>query len=159
MRKYVAPAVVALLIGAGCWFFGLDVVPSIVVALVIFGLGALLRVLVFPGENVEWPPAPPEPTAGARREVSELTWALRTPGGIVDDRVIERVRLIAVTSLSRRHLDLDNPAHRSRIERLIGAASYDFFTSKVRRRVPLPSLLSVLGVLEALERTDPAARS
>jgi hypothetical protein len=159
MRRYVGVVIVALLVGAGCWFFGLDVVPSIVVALVVAGLGITLGIITLPLDNVEWPPAPPEPTDGARREVSELTWSLRTPGGVVGERNVERVRRIADTSLRRRHLDLDNPAHRVRIERLIGAPLYALLNSAERHRVSLSMLLSELGILEALEKSDPASRN
>jgi hypothetical protein len=159
MRRYVGVAIVALLAGAGCWFFGLDVVPSIVVALVLAGLGITLGIITVPADNIEWPPAPPEPTDGARREVSELTWSLRTPGGVVDERIVQRVRRIAVTSLRRRQLDLENPAHRAQIERLVGESMYALLSSPERRRVSLATLLSELSILEALEKSDPAART
>jgi hypothetical protein len=159
MKSYIGIFIVSLVVGAAFWFFGLDVIPSIVVTLVLAGLGITLRIVRLPTDNLEWPPAPPEPTAGARREVSELTWSLRTPRGIVEDRVIERIRNIADTSLRRRHLDLDNPAHRARIERLIGPSLYTLVTSPERRRVNLPTFLSILAVLETLEKSDPAART
>ena len=92
MKRYIGAIVIAVLAGAGCWFFGLDLVPAIVVGLVVAGLGITVAALTIPTENVEWPPAPPEPTDGARREVTELSWALRTPGGVVDERVLARVR-------------------------------------------------------------------
>jgi hypothetical protein len=159
MKGYVGVGVVAILAGAGCWFFGLAVVPAIVVALVLAGLGITLRIITLPVENLEWPPAPPEPSDGARREVSELTWSLRTPGGVVDERIVERVRRIADTGLRRRQLDLDNPAHRAQIERLVGPQTYALLSSPERRRISLSTLLSELSVLEALEKSDPAARN
>jgi hypothetical protein len=159
MKRYVGVVVIALLAGFGVWFFGLGIVPSIVVTLVIAGLGIVLRTIALPSENAEWPPAPPEPSAGARREVSELAWALRAPGGVVDDRIVWRVRRIAIESLSRRHLDVDNPAHRARIERLVGAPLYSLLTSGENFRVTVPALQSVLGRLEALENADGPSRS
>ncbi len=38
MKRYVGAVVVAALCGAACWFFGLDLVPSIVVGLVVYAL-------------------------------------------------------------------------------------------------------------------------
>jgi len=159
MTRYVAPIVIALLAGAGCWFFGLAIVPSLVVVLVLAAVGIALRTVILPAGNIEWPPAPPAPSEGLRREASELAWAIRGPRGIVDERIIERVRRIAVASLNRRHLDVDNPRDRVRIESLIGAQTYAFLSSRDRASMTLPALLSMLSLLESLEKSDPAARN
>ncbi|HEX4444020.1 MAG TPA: hypothetical protein VHZ81_10650 [Galbitalea sp.] len=159
MSRYVGVIVVAVLAGFGVWFFGLDIVPSIVVTLVIAGLGIVVRTIVLPSENPEWPPAPPEPSDGVRREVAELAWALRGSGGVVDDRIVWRVRRIAAEALARRHLDVENPAHRTRIEHLVGASVYSLLTSGEDFRVTLPTLQSVLRGLEALNASDPTSRT
>ena len=165
MKRYIGVGMIAVLAGAGSWFFGLDILPSIIVVFVIAALGITLRLVattedpVLPAGTSEWPPSPPLPSDGARREVSELGWALRTPTGIVEDRVLERVRNIADTSLRRRRLDLDNAADRAAIEGLIGAPVYTLLTSGEPRRASVRTLRSALGLLEALEKTDPAARS
>jgi hypothetical protein len=176
MNRYVGPIILGVLVGGGSWFFGLDVVPSIVVAMVVAVLGITLDLVTMPADTalsttaeppmgapliphaMEWPVAPPLPSDGARREVSELGWALRTPTGVVEDRVLERVRNIAATSLRRRQLDLDNPAHRDRIELLVGAPLYELLRSREPRRASARTLRSALGLLEALETSDPAAR-
>jgi hypothetical protein len=157
MKRYIVIVAIAVLVGGGCWFFGLDVIPSVVVTLVVAGIGATIRTIGAPAVDVEWPPAPPEPREGARRETSELSWALR-PSGVVDDRIIERVRNLAAKSLGRRHLDLADPVHAERIQRLVGAPTYTFLVSRERGRIDLRRLLSELSRLEQLEKSDPAAR-
>jgi hypothetical protein len=159
MTRHVTPIVIAVLAGAGCWFFGLAVVPSLVVVLVLAAVGIALRTVILPTGNIEWPPAPPASIEGLRREASELAWAIRGPRGIVDERIIERVRRIAIGSLNRRHLDVYSPRDRTRIESLIGASMYAFLSSRDRASVKLPTLLSMLNLLESLEKTDPAARN
>jgi hypothetical protein len=159
MKRFAAPIVIAILAGAGCWFFGLAVVPSLVVVLVVAAVGIALRAVILPGGNIEWPPAPPASTEGLRREASELAWAIRGPRGTVDERIIERVSRIAVGSLNRRHLDINSPHDRVRIESLIGAPMYAFLNSPDRAKVTISTLESMLALLESLEKTDPAARN
>jgi hypothetical protein len=158
MKRYAGIVAVAILAGAGCWFFGLGLLPAIVVVLVVGSLGVVLRVLTAPATIGEWPAAPPHPTDGARRETSELSWALRTRGGIVDDAIILRVRAIAASRLAHRHLDLDNPQHRSAIEKLIGAGVYELVNAdhdRVRVRMSsIPATLDILERLDVLERSD-----
>jgi hypothetical protein len=159
MRYTVGLSFAAALIGAGCWFFGLDVIPSIVVAIVVAVLLFALRALVRPGVNYDWPPAPPTSTDGDRREVNELEWALRTPRRLVEDRIVARVSSIARAALRRRHLDPENPAHRERIEHLVGAPVYQLLSSPDTARVSVSSLLAVLRRLDALENANSGARA
>ncbi|MDQ1529066.1 MAG: hypothetical protein QOH77_856 [Actinomycetota bacterium] len=155
MKRFAGVIVVAILAGAGCWFFGLGLVPAIVVVLVVGSLGVVLRVLTAPATVGEWPAAPPQPTDGARRETSELSWALRTRGGIVDDAIILRVRAIVANRLAHRQLDLDNPGHRRAIEKLIGAGVYELVSaSGNRQRVKMPSIVTTLDILERLDVLD-----
>ena len=163
MKRFAGVVAVAILAGAGCWFFGLGLVPAIVVVLVVGSLGVMLRVLTAPATIGEWPAAPPHPTDGARRETSELSWALRTRGGIVDDAIILRVRAIAASRLAHRHLDLDNPGHRRAIEKLIGAGVYELVNAGGnRQRVRMPSIIATLDILDRLDvlekptRVDPS---
>jgi hypothetical protein len=155
MKRFAGVIVVAILAGAGCWFFGLGLVPAIVVILVVGSLGVVLRVLTAPATVGEWPAAPPQPTDGARRETSELSWALRTRGGIVDDAIILRVRAIVANRLAHRQLDLDNPGHRRAIEKLIGASVYELVNaSGNRQRVKMPSIITTLDIIERLDVLD-----
>jgi hypothetical protein len=158
MKRIVGSIVVAILAGAVCWFFGLGILPSLVVVLVVGALGVLLGVLGPTGGALEWPLAPPQPNDGARRETAELSWALRTRSGVVSGTVILRIRRIAVTRLAARRLDLDNPAHRRAIEALVGARFYALMNpGSSRQLVRLPVVLGALDILERLDRTDPPA--
>jgi hypothetical protein len=159
MKYNIGLSIAAVLIGAGCWFFGLDIVPSIVVTLVIGILLFALRAFVRPIDNYEWPPPPPTLTDGDRREVAELDWALRTPRRVVEDRIVNRVRNIALVGLRRHHLDPDNPSHRQRIERLVGAQVYLLLVAPDTTRVRVSTLLSVLARLESLEKSEPTIRT
>jgi hypothetical protein len=155
MKRFGGVVAIAILAGAGCWFFGLGLVPAIVVLLVVGSLGVLLRVLTAPTTTGEWPAAPPQPTDGARRETSELSWALRTRGGIVDDAIILRVRAIVASRLAHRQLDLDNPEHRQAIEKLIGSGVYGLVNaSGNRQRVRMPTIVATLDILERLDALD-----
>jgi hypothetical protein len=156
MRRLVPVIVVAIVVGGVVWFFGLGVLPAVVVALAIGAVGTVLRLVTAEMPSRDWPPPPPPITDGARREAFELSWALRTRSGIVDDRIVVRVRSIAANRLAFRHLDLDNPAHRSSIERLVGAQVYNLLTSSDGRYVRLTTILGTLEVLDSLG-TDRAA--
>jgi hypothetical protein len=155
MRRYVGISVFAVLVAAACWFFGLGLVASIVVALVGAAGGIAVSTILRTPDNLNWPPAPPQPSDGARREVWEFAWAIRPRGGYLDDRIVDRLRRIAGASLARRHLDLDNPEHRARIEKLIGAPAYALLVSTERHRVSFDLFLSILTTLESLEGAAP----
>jgi hypothetical protein len=155
MRRLIGVFVAAVLIGGACWFFGLGIVSAIVVALVIGAGGAVWRVLPAPGPDREWPPGPAATLDGARRETSQLSWSLRTRGGTIDPaRVVARVRTIAVNRLALRQLDLDDPAHRRAIERLIGSPAYELITADLTRPVHLSRIANALDALNALERVQ-----
>jgi hypothetical protein len=156
VRRFVRVIVVAILAGAVVWFFGLGVPAAIVVILVIGAVGAVLRLITGALPNRDWPPPPPLKMDGARREGSELSWALRTRTGIVDDRIVFRVRSIATRRLAPRHLDLDNPAHRAPIQRLIGPQVYELLTHAGERRVRLATILVALDVLDSLDASNPS---
>jgi hypothetical protein len=158
-KDFVGTGIVALLVGAGCWFFGLGVLPAIIVAFAIAGVGLVLRAPLRSGDNYDWPLPPAQKDDGERREAAELRWALSTPRGVIDDRIIDRVRTIAATSLARRQLDLDDPADRVPIERLIGPPLYGLLTATDRPQVGMKAFATILTRLEALERADPAARN
>jgi hypothetical protein len=157
MKRFVPVIVIAILTGAIVWFFGLGILPATVVSLVAGAIGTVLRLVTMATPNRDWPLPPPPITDGARREAFELSWAMRTRSGIVDDRVVLRVRSIAANRLALRHLDLDNPAHRPSIERLIGPQVYDLLTSVDERHVRLATVLATLDVLDSLGTRPPSA--
>ena len=158
MRRYVGVVVLALLAGGICFFFGLPILYSIIVVLVAAAAAIAVRAIVGPLANHEWPPPPPKRADGERHEVSQLGWAISSRG-VVEDRVIERVQRVASSTLARRQLDLADPADRTRIERLVGPQTYQLLTAPEAPRIGVPALLDVLGRLESLEKSDPAARN
>jgi hypothetical protein len=155
MRRLTGIVVTALVVGAICWFFGLDVMSSLVIALVIVAAGVAWRALPESGPTMDWPVAPAPGRDGNRRETSQLSWSLRTGFGAVDDRIVARIRRIAVNRLALRQLDLDNPGHRSSIERLIGEDVYELVSSERTRPVRLVAINHALDILDALGH-DPA---
>jgi hypothetical protein len=156
MRPFVPVIVVAAIAGGVVWFFGLGILPAIVVVLVVGAVGTVLRLVTGETPNRDWPLPPPPITDGARREAFELSWAMRTRSGIVDDRIVLRVRSIAAKRLALRHLDLENPANRRAIERLVGPQVYDLLTSVDERRVRVTTVIATLEVLDSLGTSRPS---
>ncbi len=152
MRRSAGVIVLAVIAGVASWFFGIGILPAVVVTLVVFSIGTVLRLVAGQRPNRDWPLPPSRKNDGQRRDAAELSWALRTRGGIVDDRVIARVRSIAARRLALRHLDLDDPAHRAKIQRLIGAASYETLTSGSTRKIRVTTVLGMLDTLDTLVR-------
>lgn len=159
MRRFVGVIVVAVLAGAGSWFFGVGVLPAVVIALAIGSIGVVLRVVTGATPSLDWPLPPPAPSDGKRRETSELSWAIRARGGAVDDRIVLRIRGIAENRLALRQLDLENPAHRPAIQKLVGAQTYDILANTGGRRVRVPDMLVVLDILDSLHRPQTQPRS
>jgi hypothetical protein len=156
MKRIVAVILVAFVAGAGSWFFGVGVLPAIVIGLTIGAVGVVVRLATLSTGSREWPPPPPVVTDGARRESSDLSWAIRTRGGSVDGRIVERIRRIAAERLAARQLDLDNPAHRSAIQQLIGSKAMAVFSSPTAHSVRIADVIGMLDILDTLERRPPA---
>ncbi|MGJ4843738.1 hypothetical protein [Leifsonia sp. Le1] len=109
----------AAVAGFVAWFFGLDPEHAIGLAAIILAAGACATVL---GEQagVGWLPDPVLPRDGARRDVSQLGWALHTRGGGVAPEAVRRLRSVTASALELHGLDLDNPADAPEIARLLG---------------------------------------
>lgn len=141
----------SLVTGFICWFFGIGVLPAIVVVLTIGSIGVVVRAASQP-TTPEWPSAPLPSSAGDRRESSELSWAMRVRGRGVDQRILRRISRIAANRLAQRQLDLDNPLDRPAIERLLGRATFAIVCNPESARVRLPDLVALLDHLDALQR-------
>jgi hypothetical protein len=150
VRSLIAVVGAAIFAGVVVWYFGIGVVPAVVVGLVIGAIGSVLRHVTGALPNRSWPPPPPPKVDGARREASELSWALQTHDGLVDEFIVVRVRSIATNRLAMRRLSLTNPAHRERIQQIIGQQAYEILSAAGTRRVPLTAVLLVLDKLDAL---------
>ena len=157
MKRLVAPILVAALAGVGGWFFGVGVLPAIVIALAVASVGIVLRLANIGGSAREWPPPPPLVTDGARRESSDLSWAIRSRGAGVDDRIVLRIRRIAADRLAAHQLDLENPAHRAAIQRLLGKPTTETLLNPRAHTVRIADVIGMLDILDRLERR-PAER-
>ena len=152
MRRLVAPILVAVVAGVGCWFFGVGILPAVIIALAVGSVGIVLWLANITAGAREWPPPPPLVTDGARRESSDLSWAIRSRGSGVDDRIVIRIRRIAADRLAARQLDLDNPAHRAAIQRLLGRPTTETLLNPRAHRVRIADVVGMLDLLDRLER-------
>jgi hypothetical protein len=163
-RKAVVWAIiVAVVVAATCWYFGADVWHSIVLACVLTTVGVISLVATADRDlgSTDWQGTPRANRDGARGEVAELSWSLRTSYGRVDNKAASRVRQIARHRLALHQLDLNDPADRSAVEQLIGSSAYNVLIRSERRPL-LRSLLHCLDALDALDATDafgPAQRA
>ena len=143
----------ALVVGAALWFFGLGVVPALGVSGVIVAVGVVWSA-TRDGESLTWPVPPVRTAPGARRDLQEVAWSLRSRGG-VPERLIARARDVARRRLLAAHqLDLDDPAHRPAIERVLAPDVVAVLTSARRPELTLSSYSAVVAAVESL---DPSA--
>jgi hypothetical protein len=158
-RTAVRVTLIALLVAAICWFFGADVWHSILFGTVLTAVGLIvLRGLGPDVGTVSWR-ASGNNRHGARRDVDQLSWAMRGSYGRVDGAAVWRVQRLAAQRLALHHLELQNAADRSRIEQLLGRRAYLLLARGERRPVSLRALLQcldALDVLDALALTQPA---
>lgn len=147
----VAGGVVVLaVIAAGiAWFFGVDVPQALAVGGVVAAVG-LTWAAVRDGAPLTWPAPPVRSEPGARRDLSETAWSLRSRGG-VPERALGRARSVARHRLRTLHqLDLDDPDHRDRIEAVLPPPVVAVLSSERRPELDLAAFASVLTALEAL---------
>jgi hypothetical protein len=151
--------VVVMLIAAVCWYFGADIWHAVLLGGVLTTVG-LISLVGIPARDpsvTEWRAGPSANREGARGEVAELSWSLRTSyGGRVDIRAVSRVRQIARRRLALHQLDLNDPADRPGVEALIGPSAYAVLVRRERRPM-LRSLLHCLDALDTLSPTMPTA--
>lgn len=152
-RTLILSSVAALVVGAIVYFFGLDVVGSVVVTVV--ALGVLLVVGLtwesFAGENaVAWPQPPIRRTPGARLDVEELSWSMKTRGG-VQDRTVARAREAARHRLLFLYgLDLLDPGDRPEIEKILAPGVVRTLLVPRATNLDLISFTRLLNAIEAL---------
>ncbi|MFJ8893835.1 hypothetical protein ACIRCZ_04565 [Leifsonia sp. NPDC102414] len=109
----------AVVVGFLAWFFGLDVEHAAGLAAVLLAVVVCMTLL---GDQafVGWAPDPVLPRDGARRDVSQLGWALHTKGGGVAPEAVRRLRSVTAQTLDLHGLDLDAPADAAEIARILG---------------------------------------
>lgn len=99
----------------------------------------------------EWPRVAFEARPGGRHDVSDLGWAAFGRDGRVTDRVVRRVRALAVDRLRAHGVDASDPDARADVERLLGAR----VVRQLASGVP-PRGRTVQEWLDAIERLGPA---
>lgn len=112
-------ALLAMLIGFVAWFFGLDAEHAAGLGAIVLA-GAACAIMLGEQAVVDWPSDPVVPRDGARREVSQLGWALHARGGGVAPEAVRRLRAVTAQTLELHGLDLDTPADAAEITRLLG---------------------------------------
>jgi hypothetical protein len=140
---------IAVPAGLFLWFVGISVASTLAFALTVIASGVAWG--GFAGSTA--PPAyrlRPGPRPGVRSDVAQLSWALRDRDGQVSEPGERRVRLFARRRLARHGLDLDDPAHRERIEALIGVNAYALLMRTGSPRPPLSAIEHCLDALDAI---------
>ncbi|MBM7802416.1 hypothetical protein JOE58_001667 [Curtobacterium luteum] len=152
-RATVGVVVSAAVAAAVVWFFGVGVVQSLAVGGVVAAVG-LTWTAISDGVPAIWPVLPVRSAPGARRELSETAWALRSRGG-VPERALARARAVARHRLRTLHrLDLDDPHDRDAAEALMPAAVVTVLLRERGPELDLATFANVLGAVEALGDTD-----
>jgi hypothetical protein len=141
----------AVLATALCWYIGMDTVHAVTFGLVV-GAAGLLWTAVPEHRDVGWEPTARATPEGARWDVTQLSWSLRTRRGRVQHTALRRVQELARHRLALRRLDLDEPGDRAEIERLIGEAAY---ATLARPGSDLPRLRALVHCLDVLDGLDP----
>lgn len=151
----------ALLVAAICWYLGTDVWHSVLLGCVLTTVGVAGLVgsgIPEPGDSFRWHLRRPS-RDGARGEIAELSWALRGRYGRVTDRAVWRLQRLARQRLALHQLELNDPADRLAIERLIGRRAYAVLVKRRHRPPFLGSLLHCLDMLDALDPSRPTRPS
>lgn len=153
-RATAGVVVVAVLAAGITWFFGVGIPQSLAVGGVVAAVGVTWTA-VRDGAPLTWPVPPVRSAPGARRELSETAWALRSRGG-VPERALGRARAVARHRLRTLHrLDLDDPADRAAIDAVLPPAVVAVLLRERRPGLDLATFDTVLTAVEALApRTD-----
>jgi hypothetical protein len=156
-RRPVLVVVAAVLIGAACWYFGMDVPHAVTVAVALLAVGVAW--FVADGDDAtEWAHGAAAPGEGVRQDVSRLAWSLRAHRAGIPAAGLRRVHQLAAERLGRRGLDVDSPADRAAIERMLGRAAYSVLHPG-DRRIRLTTVIACLDALDWLETHAPTRRT
>lgn len=148
-RRVVEVLVVAVVVAAVGWFFGLAVVQATLVAAVITAVG-LTWSAVRDDDRLTWPSPPVHIPRGARRDVQGLAWSFRSRGGI-PERPVARLRDAARHLLLLHHgIDLDDPDARPAVERLLPPEVVRVLLSPRHPELDLAAFATLLTAVEAL---------
>lgn len=137
-----------LVVGLVCWFSGMDLPHAVGVGAVV-GAGGSCLAMLRERPSVTWPDDPVAPREGARRDVAQLGWAVQTRSGTVTPEAVRHLRSVAAQTLALHGIDLDDPADRPAVERMLGA---DVVAIVRRGSAAAPRTAVFRSVLALLER-------
>jgi hypothetical protein len=157
-RLSVLVVVAAAVVGFVCWFFGLDIAPSALVAVAVAAVG-FTWVAVQEVPPLDWPQPEARRTPGARRDIETLGWSMRSRGGVAD-KSLARAREAARHRLWFLYgLDLFSPDDRATVESVLAPSVVKILTAPRPGPLDLASFTRILGALEALgSRSAPEPR-
>lgn len=150
-RRRLAVVCGFALLVALVWFAGFGVTYAVVIATAIAVVMLALSDLPDDDMSAPWPGQAVTPD-GVRDDLDRLTWQFGTARSPVREGAVRQVRALAATRLARRRLDLDDPADRAAVERLLGPGVYQALHEPAR-----PNLAALVRCLDAIDGlADPA---
>ncbi|GAA4267176.1 hypothetical protein [Frondihabitans peucedani] len=148
-RLTVLVLVLALVVGATCWYFGLEIPRSALVSVAAAAIG-VTWIAVQKADAAVWPARPARRSPGARRDVETLSWSMKTRGG-VHEKTLGRAREAARHRLLFLYgLDLFDPADRDEIEQVLAPGVVRTLMTRRRSNLDLVSFTRLLSAIEAL---------
>ncbi|WP_251150997.1 hypothetical protein [Cellulosimicrobium sp. Marseille-Q4280] len=158
LRRAAPPAILVVLTAIALVVLGSSAAHAVMLAAA--GLSALLlwHSAEYTADGT-WPQVPPLHRDGARRDVSDLGWAILGKDGRVTDRAARRVRTLADHQLARHglHGDLADPHVATRAEPLLGTpTAHGLHDHATHGTLPTPRQLQTwLDAVERLATTPP----
>jgi hypothetical protein len=151
-RRVTTVTVLAALAAAGLVFWGVvDPWHAVAAAALACALTILWSATDATIDDPEWPHTAVQARAGGRNDVSDLGWSVFGRDGHVTDRVVRRIRALAVDRLRAHGVDPSDPAAEPDAERLLGAR----VVQQLKSRQP-PTARTVQTWLDAIERLGAA---
>ena len=150
-----ARTVLAAVAGAAafglCWLIGMDEWHAAAVAVIVFAAG-IAWIAIPEHTDMRMTEEPLGPREGVRREVIDLSWALRRQRGGIRENAFRRVRALAAERLAEHRLNLNDPEDGERIARAIGSQAYAILRSRSGRFANLRTVVHSLDALDRLNR-------
>ncbi|WP_454043907.1 hypothetical protein [Cellulosimicrobium sp. Marseille-Q8652] len=158
LRRAAPPATLVVVAAVGLVVLGSSVAHALMLAAAALSALLLWHSAEYTGDGT-WPRLPPTDRDGARRDVSDLGWAILGKDGRVTDRAARRVRALADHQLARHgvHGDLADPHVVARAAPLLGApTAHALHDHATRGTLPSPRALQTwLDAVERLATTPP----
>lgn len=152
IRIVVVLVCAALVVLIGQREAGYDAGHSVMLLLALAAV-AVVCMHVPHGGRARWPEDRSVRRAGARDEVSTLSWSFFGRDSTVSSKGLSTLRGIAAGRLQHHGLDLDDPADADLARELLGADVYAILHG------PPPSVRQLRRCVDALESADPRTRT